>query len=1040
MRPPRRPAFVHAILVMGACLPLLACAANLTNIIAIRSLDRGALASEPVIALEGWVTGLGPGGAAFLQQGSLGIALAPMEGSPPFTQGSRILVEGVAEPDGPMARVRPTRATVLGTPGLPEPRKVSATQLRHPDSEFVRVAIEGVVLATSPVEGPRDAGKPDALVVLNTPGGIVGLQAQPRTPALAPSSLHGRNVRATGIALPVVDPLRRVIDVAVLVTPMDALGPIEGPPLPSEAPLLTIGEAMVARPASPTNVLRIQGIVTAMPAQKTLFVEDATAGMMVRSVYPIDARPGDRVDVEGMPRSDLILGDGTPNETPNDNVLTVFHATRLSVRQQVELPAPAVVASDDLDHAVLNFRRIEVKGLVLASARLGDPSHFRISLRCGSFMVDALGIQPDTQAPLPSPQSHVRVTGVLDQRAQADSRYQPLRLHVARHQDIVVVAPPPRDLTRALSWAAGTTTTLVLVAVAWALTLRRSVRLRTAELAAANASLAIANRARADFLAHMSHEVRTPVHAMNGLLQLLARQPSPGESQGILQRLSMAARSLTHLVNDALDLSKIDAGQLVLDPQPFHPNTLLDHLDGLFAPLAQDKGIAWSVDRLPTDTPTLVGDSFRLQQVLSNLATNAIKFTRHGHVHLRACLAPATPNDPNAPHTLALECEDTGSGIDPDVLRRLFQPYAQANASIPRTHGGTGLGLAISRRLVELMGGSIEAESQPGSGTRFRVVVSFPVQTGTSANAQPGPETLHATSAPPGRRLHDRRILVADDHPTNLGILEAAIEQENGCALLVPDGFAAVHAVESDPRGFDAVVMDLEMPVMDGLEAIRRIRALPGAPSIPILACSAGIRAAKRQAALAAGATEFLSKPFDLGDFVDALTRHLAPGPDKGTAPPPAARPQSQAAGFPRMDPATISLPEIEGIDSLGASRRFSATPSVFLHSLGRFKAEFASFAVALQQDVQHRRREEAARRLHGLAGAASMLGARQVAVAANDGAQRLRRDNPAGSMPSWETFLPLLKDLERLLGAIESHTARHEGLDQTESIPSGGN
>ncbi|MFM8421358.1 MAG: ATP-binding protein, partial [Verrucomicrobiota bacterium] len=959
-------------------------------------------------------------------EASHGVIVTPMEGSVPVTPGSRIRVEGVAESDGPLRRIRPVRITPRGTLGLPEPRSVSFAQLKQADVEFARVAVEGTVLATSPVEGPRDVTKPDALVVLSTPDGIVALQVQPRSPALELAPMSGRHVRASGIASPVVDPIGRVIDVAVIVTPLDAIHATPNKTALPEVPVTTIQEASMAQSSDPTNTLRIQGIVTAMPARNAIFVQDASGAMMVRSTHPIAAQPGDRVEAEGVPRREMVLGGAVSLEA---GVTVALHATHLKTGPPGDLPQAARVGWDDLDHNAVNFLRIEVDALVLASARLGDPTHFRVSLRCGQLLLDALGTHPDPKAPLPAARSRILVRGVLDQRSQPDTQYQPLRVHVARLEDIVVVAPPPSDPARILAWVAGIVAALGLLSLAWAFTLRRGVRLRTAQLAAANASLAAASRARADFLAHMSHEVRTPVHAMNGLLQLLARRPGEEESRSILQRLSSAARSLTHLVNDALDLSKIDAGQLALDPQPFHPNGLLDHLDGLFATLAREKGLTWLVERLPDDAPRLVGDSFRLQQVLSNLASNAIKFTRHGHVHVRASLAPAAA--PAGLQTLSIACEDSGMGIAPEFLGRLFQPYSQADASIQRTHGGTGLGLAISRRLVERMGGTLHAESQPGVGSIFRVQLPLPVLTHADGPSH-GPAAHDAAvhQPPQGQRLAGRRILVADDHPTNLGILEAAIEQENGCSLLVPDGLAALHAITEDPRGFDAVVMDLEMPVMDGPEAIRRIRAIPGCEGLPIVACSAGIRANKRQAALSAGADGFLPKPFDLDDLVHALVLHLKPRPD---ASPPTAHPPRPPTPSPTSlegAPAHPPLPLIEGIDPHEAARRFSGSPTVFLLGLGRFHAEFSRLQPELQRDVHDGRRDGVARRLHGLAGAASMLGATPLAVAASDMEQRLRHDAPRDPLPPWESFLPLMHDLARLLDAIASHAHRHEVVE----------
>lgn len=1013
-----------------------------TNIADIRALAYEVLTNRPAVQASGILTAHEPGGRWYLQDKAIGIQLVPSTNTPALAPGTRVVVQGVASLDPRGVLIHASRVEPQGVGPLPAPQATHLDFISQSNHHGRRVRVEGIVISTSHIHRPP-GDPPEMFVVLGTPTSSVGLRVQGRAHDAEVASWVGTPAWATGVAVPVANPKGQLLGTMLLVTPNDSLVPTPTTPGARQGwPCVQIQDLL--RPghvSAGDKPVRIQGHVTAVLSPFFAFLQDDTSAVLVQfAPLPRPLKPGDLLMAEGFPRVESL-----PALAPGlESTPVVFTSYRSWTNGSQGLPKGVPVPSTFLRHSSINFRRITTEGRVQAVLRQGASDDFRISLLCGKTVLDVLGTHPIKAQPLPNAGTTVQVTGVLDQRAQPDKPDGPIRLHLADLRDLVEIAPPPRDTTRDLAMAAVPASALALLALGWAFALRKAVRRRTAELATANASLAQASRARADFLAHMSHEVRTPVHAMNGLLQLLSRLPLADQPRALVQRLAITSRSLAHLVNDALDLSKIDAGQLVLDPQPFHPNALLDHLDGLFAPLAHDQGLAWSVQRLPAHAPHLVGDAFRLQQALSNLASNAIKFTRHGHVRLLASLAPASPTDPNGPQALSITCEDSGTGIAPETLQRLFQPYSQADASIQRTHGGTGLGLAIARQLVQLMGGTLHAESQPGAGSRFHLRVPLPLHAQDLPNLAPsGPRPsldTHPSPRPSARRLHGRRILVADDHPTNLGILEAALAQEDASALLVPDGLAALHAMESDPSGFDALVIDLEMPVMDGLEAMRRIRRIPGCDRVPIIACSAGIRAAKREAALAAGATTFLSKPFDLDDLVANLAQFLPPDapdtPEMSRPSPllPTPTPWADATAIPHP------FPSIEGIDPRDAARRFAGNLPDFLHALGRFHASLGGCVAALRHDVHLGHRDAVLARLHGLAGTASMLGAMEVATLAADIDERLRHD-PRRPMPSWEEFTSLQDALARLLHAVQRHLAQSEPnesplLHATEAAP----
>ena len=390
--------------------------------------------------------------------------------------------------------------------------------------------------------------------------------------------------------------------------------------------------------------------------------------------------------------------------------------------------------------------------------------------------------------------------------------------------------------------------------------LEQKVAERTAQLQAASA-------AKSQFLAHMSHEIRTPMNAVLGLSQLLEKEPlEPGEL-AMVRHIRQSGDSLLHIINDILDLSKIEAGQLRLDPQPFTLPELLTRVDHLLRNTAESKGLTLVVQQSPTDPGVLLGDSLRLEQILVNLTGNAIKFTAEGRVTLSV---RSVTSKEDRMH-VRFEVQDTGIGIAPDVISQLFKPFSQADASITRHFGGTGLGLAISRRLVDLMGGDMGVTSQVGQGSTFWFEVPFQAATGqeTRDDAIEVPEEAQ----PVGPQLTGLRVLAVDDSRLNLMVVERALKGEGAIVTLAADGQQALQILQAQPRGFDVVLMDIQMPVMDGLTATREIRKDPALAQLPVIALTAGVLPEERQAALDAGVNDFLAKPLDL----QTMTAMLSP-------------------------------------------------------------------------------------------------------------------------------------------------------------------
>ncbi len=372
-----------------------------------------------------------------------------------------------------------------------------------------------------------------------------------------------------------------------------------------------------------------------------------------------------------------------------------------------------------------------------------------------------------------------------------------------------------------------------------------------------------ANRAKSQFLARMSHEIRTPMNAVIGMSHLaLAADPDPRQ-RNYLTKIHDAARNLLGIINDILDFSKIEAGEMTIERIPFSLPKVIADLSAVTQPLIANKPVRLSFS-LPENMPDeLVGDPLRLRQVLLNLVNNAVKFTAEGEVRLSCSVKEARDDG----LTLHFAVEDTGIGIPENALQRLFTSFQQVDGSITRKYGGSGLGLAISRQLVSLMGGGISVRSAPGKGSCFFFFLPFGKNTNAAGECSaPASEPAGgpAEAARPRPGLH---VLVVEDNAINQEIIVELLREYGAQTVTADNGEEAVKAVCG--ACFDMVLMDLQMPVMDGLEATRIIRSMPGKEkdSLPIIALTANAMLEDRDLCLASGMNDFLSKPIDVDEL-----------------------------------------------------------------------------------------------------------------------------------------------------------------------------
>ncbi|GEO82524.1 hybrid sensor histidine kinase/response regulator [Pararhodospirillum oryzae] len=487
------------------------------------------------------------------------------------------------------------------------------------------------------------------------------------------------------------------------------------------------------------------------------------------------------------------------------------------------------------------------------------------------------------------------------------------------------------------------------------------------ELVVARDAARAAARAKAEFLATVSHEIRTPLNAVIGMTGLLldgALKPEEAEYARAIQR---SGEHLLALVNDILDVSRLESGRLVLQDQPFELDSEARSVISLCGVAASAKGLPLSLSVDPALPSRYSGDAARLRQILSNLVGNAIKFTDRGEVRVRLEPGPDTGGCP----WLRCSVIDTGIGIPAERLGDLFVPFQQLDGSTTRRHGGTGLGLAISRRLARLMGGDITVESAPGVGSTFTLMVPLRPLGDTSAprSPLPAPSVPSGGDPPQNRTL---RVLIAEDIPENQILAQAVVERQGHSAVLVPNGREAVDRLIADGP-FDLVLMDIQMPVMDGLEATRTIRALPASvrfpddrpvAQVPIVALTADALPGDRERFLNAGLDDHLAKPLN-ARRLRALLADVAAGRPLRAAPPPV-----------ETTPPTLESPgRLEPVDPGALAQLRAALGVEFVPYLRAAEETLRQRATALTPTLDRGAFTEVSELVHGLRGTLAALG-----------------------------------------------------------------
>ena len=486
----------------------------------------------------------------------------------------------------------------------------------------------------------------------------------------------------------------------------------------------------------------------------------------------------------------------------------------------------------------------------------------------------------------------------------------------------------------------------------------------------ARAAAEQAARVKSEFLAHMSHEIRTPMNAILGLSELALHQSLDPTSREYLEHVHQSAETLLGILNDILDQSRLDTGRLSLDLVAFDLHALLERLRSLFAPTAATKGLDLVIKVDPDVPRVLLGDPLRLQQILSNLLSNALKFTEQGQVRLRVTRREGEGSGARLRWTVT----DTGIGMDAGTQTQLFEPFVQGDHSIARRFGGTGLGLSISRRLAELMEGTLTVESQLGVGSAFILDIDLGV-----AAVVPGIATVGTLR--PAPTLVGTRILVAEDQPLNQRVIGDMLRLLGAQVTLANHGGEALARLAE--ASFDAVLMDIQMPELDGLTATQRIRDNPAWAALPVIALTAGVTEPERERMRAAGMTDLLTKPVTL-DALTATLEHWLP----------AAGPVEGMPRFPQMSREPAGAGALPGFD-LSRLRQIAAGEDDLCALLHQFAESVRGDADAIAAALESGDPAAAAQAAHRLKGVAGTVGARALQDAAARLEAALHADGP---------------------------------------------